>query len=252
MDQMNCEAEPYRELAGIYDELVGNTAFDCWRENFDRLVNRNGIEFTTAADIACGTGLAARYLAGTCARVYAIDKSAEMLDEARARCGLRNIVFIRQQFTELELPERVDMLTSNFDSLNYLTDEGDLAESLRRFGESVRPGGHAIFDLNTSRELEAGWGDAVMVHRLTGAFSLWESSWDPGARINTLRMTNFIERENGSYDKFEEVHRERAYDLDFILQTLDRAGFAAVETYDAKGLSAVNSDTRRVQFLARR
>lgn len=244
--------EAYGDLAGIYDELVGNTAFECWRDNLERLVNRNGIGFEVAADIACGTGLAALYLGERCSRVYAVDISERMLAVARARSARGNISFIRQSFTELALPEPVDLLTCNFDSLNYLTDESALREALARFGRSVKPGGYALFDMNTARELEAGRSEAVMIHRLSAGVSIWESSWDPDERVNTLKMTNFLKREEGLYEMSEEVHRERAYDIGVIDDALAAAGFEHVERYDARGLWKVSEDTRRVQFLARR
>jgi SAM-dependent methyltransferase len=244
--------EQYGDLALMYDELVGDVAFMCFRENLERLINRNGISFDVAADIACGTGLAARYLAGKCSRVYAVDLSERMLEVARTRDPLGNTVFVRQSFTELELPEQVDLLTCNFDSLNYLTREQDLAEALRRFGSSLKDGGYACFDMNTARELEAGQGDAVMVHRVSTGVSVWESSWDRDRRVSTLLMTNFLRRADGSYTVSEEVHRERAYDLPVIEDALDRAGFSHVEYYDANGLSHAGPDTRRLQFLARK
>jgi SAM-dependent methyltransferase len=246
------EGRPYTGLAAMYDELVGQTAFECWRENFERLVNRNGIELDIAADVACGTGLAAGYLARRCAAVYATDISESMLEVARSRPSPGNITFIAQSFTELELPEQVDVLTCNFDSLNYLTEERDLREALRRFSVSVRPGGFAMFDMNTASSLETIPDDTVMFHRTAGGFSIWESAWNPSARINTLRMTNFLRREDGLYSVSEEVHRERAYDLRLVEDALLTAGFSRVESYDASCLTDVTARTRRVQFLARK
>jgi ubiquinone/menaquinone biosynthesis C-methylase UbiE len=243
---------PYGELAGIYDELVGNTAYDCWLDNFERLVNRNGITFEVAADIACGTGLAAEYLAGRCNKVYAVDISEAMLKVARSRRNAGNITFLRQGFTDLDLPEQVDILTCNFDSLNYMIREDDLREAFMRFGRATRSGGCAIFDMNTCRQLEVMHRDAVLVHRTSGGVSIWESSWDQDRRVNTLHMTNFLSDAQGLYRMSEEVHSERAYDLEVIMDALADAGFSRIESFDAKGLSWIDSETRRVQFVAKK
>ena len=243
--------KPYRDLALIYDELIGNAAFECWKEVFGRLSRRYGMQFEVAADIACGTGLAAQYIASLCSRVYAVDRSAWMLDVARERDTHNNIVFLEQPFTRLALPEPVDILTCNFDSLNYLTQESDLKETLRRFASNIKPGGHAVFDMNTTRELACEWGDSVLVHRLNRGFSIWEMNWDERSRTNTLRMTNFIKVDGDKYRMSEELHQERSYDLELVVKLIGRAGFKAVEAYDAKGLDAVSEDTRRVQFVAR-
>jgi ubiquinone/menaquinone biosynthesis C-methylase UbiE len=246
------DKRPYREIAKIYDELVGKAAFECWLENFLQVVERYGIGFRICADVACGTGLAAQYLSRVCERVYAVDLSHWMLEVARGRQYSSEVIFLEQPFTGLLLPEKVDLVTCNFDSLNYLLEEKELAETVRRFSRALEHGGYAIFDINTTRELAEGWGDDVLFHRLSNAFSVWETSWDAEARINTVRMTNFIRVDDDSYGMSEEVHRERAYDLELILGYLRKAGFSKTEAFDAKDLGGVDEDTRRVQFVARK
>jgi ubiquinone/menaquinone biosynthesis C-methylase UbiE len=246
------QRRPYREVALIYDELVGDTAFELWKQNFELISARYGLQFEVAADIACGTGNAVRYLAGICSEVYGVDASPEMLEVAGEKVGAPNVVFLEQSFTGLELPRQVDLLTCNFDSLNYLIRESDLAEALDRFSRSIKPGGFCLFDMNTTRELQVEWGTSVFLHRVSVGMAVWESHWDPDSRINTLEMTNFLARENGLYEMSQETHQERSYDTAFVLELLGRAGFAGAEAFDAKGLGEVTDETRRVQFLARR
>lgn len=173
-----------------------------------------------------------------------------MLDVAKSRCDGARVTCLAQSFTGLDLPEEVDLLTCNFDSLNYLLEEDDLREALTRFARALKPGGCAIFDMNTARELEAGLGEAVLLHRTTAGMSVWESSWDAEARTNTVVMTNFLRRADGLYTATTETHVERCYDLDKVLGFLKEAGFRSVEAFDAKGLAATGPETRRVQFLA--
>jgi ubiquinone/menaquinone biosynthesis C-methylase UbiE len=246
------EERPYRELALIYDELVGDTAFECWKENHERLVDRYGIKFKVAADVACGTGNAARYLAGTCNRVYGVDVSPEMLEVAGEKVSAPNVVLLEGSFTGFELPEEVDLLTCNFDSLNYLLREEEVARALSRFGRFVRSGGYCIFDMNTTRELEVEWGTSVSLHRVSGAICVWEFDWDPEMRTSTLMMTNFFKLGNGLFRMSEEVHRERSYETDIILGLLNDAGFSRADAFDARDLTGVNEQTRRVQFIARK
>ncbi len=245
-------ARPYGELARMYDELVGDAAFDCWRANFEQLVSRYELEFRVAADVACGTGHALEYLSGRCERVYGVDASPSMLERAARRTEEGEVILLEQSFTGLELPEQVDLLTCNFDSLNYVLTEAELAEAVSRFGRSVGRGGYCIFDMNTTRELEQEWGTTVLVHRLSSGIGIWEFEWDPEARINTLMMTNFILQDDGLYRMSEEVHRERAYDTGLVLELLTRAGFDRADAFDARDLAGLTPETRRVQFVARR
>jgi predicted TPR repeat methyltransferase len=55
-------ARPYTELAAMYDATLGVPFFVGARKAFEELVRRYGINFRSAADIGCGTGLFARYL----------------------------------------------------------------------------------------------------------------------------------------------------------------------------------------------
>jgi SAM-dependent methyltransferase len=243
---------PYRELAVMYDEMVGQTAFECWRDLFEQIRSREGLRFEVAADIACGTGLAAAYLSGMCSKVYAVDISPEMLKVARARAGAEGIVFLERSMTDFQLPERVDLLTCNFDSMNYLLEEDEIRAALDCFARALKDGGYCLFDLNTTREFEVEWGTSVFVHRVSNGIGLWETEWDPSTRINTLRMTNFIKARNGLYRMSEETHRERSYDVEFVLRACRDCGLSRVEAYDAKGLTGIDRETRRVQFVARK
>jgi GH15 family glucan-1,4-alpha-glucosidase len=65
-------------------------------------------------------------------------------------------------------------------------------------------------------------------------------------------MTNFIEADDHTYSMSEEIHRERAYDLELLFRYMRKAGFSKVDAFDAKDLGGVGEDTRRVQAVARK
>jgi hypothetical protein len=55
-------AVSYAALAPVYDALLGDRLFPQLRRVFDWLVQCYGIHFSSAADVACGTGTFVRYL----------------------------------------------------------------------------------------------------------------------------------------------------------------------------------------------
>ncbi len=244
-------SSPYREFALLYDEIVGEYAFECWKENFEIIARRFNISFDIAADIACGTGLAVTYLKSKCERVYGVDASPWMLDVAKTRVSSPDIILLEQNFTELNLPESVDLLTCNFDSLNYLLEENEVEITLRKFASSLKPRGWAIFDLNTENELRLADGLSVEVHRSSRGVSIWESDWNDKKKILTIRMTNFIKQKKNFYIMKSEIHRERAYSLDYLKSVILDSGFKELHAFDASDLGGVTGNTRRIQFVCR-
>lgn len=244
-------SSPYREFALLYDETVGKYAFECWKEKFEIIERRFNISFDIAADIACGTGFAVDYLKSRCKRVYGVDGSPWMLNVARFRIKSPDVIFLEQNFTELRLPEKVDLLTCNFDSLNYILDEVELKTTLRKFASSLKAGGWAVFDVNTENELRVNEGTDVQVHRCSGGVSIWESDWDEKKKIITIRITNFIKREKGFYIMKSETHCERAYSLDYLKDAISNSGFKELHAFDASDLGGVTENTRRIQFACR-
>src|SRR5512132_2456614 len=120
-------ARPYRELAPRYDAALGISNFIGTRAAFEALVRRYGIQFRSAADIGCGTGLFACYLSQCWGvPVFGVDRSPEMLTVAKRNCASLNICFLQQDIRCLCLPHPVDLITANFDTMNHLLTELDL------------------------------------------------------------------------------------------------------------------------------
>ena len=115
------------DWACLYEHYATDTIF----EIFDRVGVR---ERTDLLDIACGSGLAARYATARGARVAGIDAAAALVDIARARVPEADL----RVGTMFELPwadDRFDAVTA----INGIWGgcEGALAEAYR----VLRPGG---------------------------------------------------------------------------------------------------------------
>ena len=137
--------EMFAALPDRYDELATMLSF--WQ---DPLWRRAAVERVEAApsdcvlDVACGTGLVARELAGRwCCRVVGLDQSTEMLARAEAKRAADPLLAERLTLVEGEA-ENLPFGEAEFDHLTFtylLRYVDDPAATLRELARVVKPGG---------------------------------------------------------------------------------------------------------------
>jgi SAM-dependent methyltransferase len=239
----------YSLTAALYDRMVGLYAFDQWKENFERLEKRYHFDLSVCGDVACGTGLFARYLAERGASVMGFDKSPEMLRAAACALPCGKIKLLRQDMRYLQPPSRLSLIVCATDSLNYLLSGIDVTRTLRSFFHALLPGGHAAFDMNTAWQLREGSDAEPWDFEVDGVRMRWLSSWDEAQKMASLRLV-FPEACDDRGNPGFELHREKAYPVHWIIERLLQAGFARADALDAAGLGMPGERTRRVQFVA--
>jgi len=94
------------------------------------------------ADLGCGSGIDAEWLATRVASVAAFDSSADMIRIARQRCAnQRNATFVQADVAALALDTPVDLVVANFGAVNCV---GDLSSFGVRLHDMLKPGGRAV------------------------------------------------------------------------------------------------------------
>jgi SAM-dependent methyltransferase len=241
---------PYRGLAADYDDALGRQFFLRARDAFEHLQRHYGFGFRSAADIGCGTGIFARYLARKWrVPVFAVDRSAAMLAQARRTCRGEPVQVIQQDLRNLQLPTPVDLITANYDVLNHLVAPSDIKQALQRVHANLNLGGHFYFDLITPclGLPPAKWTRFIRRTR-RGAVSQF-LLWTP--REALLRINVMSQRTDPPRADFER-HVERAYTPQQIARWLCKAGFQLRAVHDeATGHFAVRC-APRLLFLATR
>ncbi len=98
-------------------------------------------------DIPCGSGRIAQQLGEAGVRVVGIDRSPELIAEARRRCeGMSPPpVFRVADMLELNEPPRFDAAIIWWGSFGYFSDEQNL-DLVRRLSRALRPGGSLLID----------------------------------------------------------------------------------------------------------
>jgi SAM-dependent methyltransferase len=243
----------YRWLAGMYDRLIGDAAFPEIRRSFDWAVIRYGVHFRSAADIGCGTGRFIRYLRRNYrVPVEGVDRSVQMLRAAHMRNQDPEVHLMKQDLRTFKLPHPVDLITCNFDTLNYFIRYRDLAKVFVRCRENLVDSGHLIFDLLTGDTGSPGRQMPLQRIGIPGVTTLWLAAWSPRNRLSVVTIY-FIFKDCGhQYRVAREVHRQRWYPLPFVAKMLRSAGFALRGARDLSELGATSPVNSWMKLVAQK
>lgn len=127
-------------LAAVYD------AFDGDRDDLTAyLALADELGARRVLDVGCGTGCLAVLLAGSGRMVVGVDPAEASLEVAKSKDPARRIRWVRGDVMALP-PLDVDLavMTGNVAQV-FLTDD-DWAQTLRGIHETLRPGGHLVFE----------------------------------------------------------------------------------------------------------
>lgn len=261
----------YYSIARVYDKLNSEIDYKTWGDFVEAcfdgyLPARPQI----LLDLACGTGKMTFEMAARGYDLIGIDGSADMLSEAYEKSadiyfpdgeatplqnGATPPLFLQQDMRSFELYGTVDAALCCLDSINYLTDDGDLDKCLDCLNLYIAPGGLLIFDVNTPYKFEHVYGDNayILEDELEGkaVFCGWQNQYDRESRLCTFALSVFAEREDGSYAREDEEQTERCYYLDELMCALERAGFDLCGVFGGFDFSKPSDDCQRWYIVAR-
>ena len=242
----------YNDFAEIYDSFMDNVPYDAWCEQTAAILRTYGISSGIVADLGCGTGAMTERMAGLGYDMIGIDNSDEMLMEAlrkRDESG-HDILYLKQDMREFELYGTCAAIISRCDSLNYITDSGDLEKVFRLVNNYLDPGGLFVFDLKTEYMYKNILGENTFSRSTDDATYIWENYYDPEKKINEYDLTMFI-REGDMFRKSVETHAQRAYGPDELKQAAERAGMKWLGIWDADSEDNISEDTARFLVVLR-
>jgi SAM-dependent methyltransferase len=250
--------EPYEILSTLYDS-AGWAAFA--EDMADRVLalaaEHDLSEIHHIVDVACGTGVAAAKFAAAGYRVTGVDRSPQMLAQARQRAaeaGPQKITLLEADMRDFALDEPGDLVTCMYDSLNYLLEEADLLAAFRCAATALRDGGLYIFDMNTVFGLAEGWGSRDFIRwDSDDCFIVGRTCWNYERLINTLTLHGFV-RHGELWERFAEAHVQRGYPVATTRALLEQAGLAVLDTCNpfAEGTTEPESETGRVLIIAKK
>ena len=246
--------ESYRSFAQVYDLFMNNVPYEKWTDYLQSLLREHGVKDGLVLELGCGTGSVTELLAQRGYDMIGIDNSMDMLEiamEKKLESGL-DILYLLQDMREFELYGTVAAIVSICDSINYITEEEDLLEVFKLVNNYLDPGGVFIFDMNTIYKYKEIIGERTIAENCEEGCFIWDNYYDEEDQINEYDLAIFIpEGEDGLYRKYEEIHYQRAYELEKVKALLEEAGLAFVAAYDAFTKEPVREDSERIYVIAK-
>jgi SAM-dependent methyltransferase len=233
--------DAYRGFASIYDATMGDAAFPSVWQAFERARREHAISFSSACDVGCGTGMFLKQLSRERVRLTGVDNSPAMLRRAARRLGGTGVRLLLQDMRKLRLPEPVDLITSNFCTLNYCDDEAALAATFRSCRSNLTPRGCLIADVLI--DLGPLAREESMVQKIDSPVmrSRWHIRLAANGKGSVVEMHTRMRNREGREHEWRERHRQRWFALPLLLKLLRGSGF------EVSGVSRMQSDTSTTQ-----
>ncbi|MBQ7546540.1 MAG: methyltransferase domain-containing protein [Clostridia bacterium] len=242
----------YDRFAAYYDALTDDVQYARRAAYLRDLLSRFGVRDGLVLDLACGTGSMTIEMAGHGYDMIGVDASAGMLSVAQQKATDAgcNILFLCQRMQQLDLYGTVRGTICTLDSLNHLTDEADLRETVRRVSLFTEPGGVFVFDVNTPYKHRAVLANNSFVRESDDVFCVWQSEISGS---DTVRITlDFFERDEDKdvYYRSTEQFCERSYDLQLLREVLETYGFEVSGVFDEFAPTEPAADAQRIVIAA--
>jgi SAM-dependent methyltransferase len=264
----------YNQFAYHYDRLMEEMPYAEWLDFLRVCWDKHG-QPQTIADLGCGTGSLAIPLAQQGFEVFGIDISEDMLAVAQHKAleaermhplpGKGSLTWLQQDMRDWALLRPVDAVVSLCDCFNYLLEESDVQEAFVQAYAALKSGGLFVFDVHTSHQFVTYANEQPFFLNEEDIAYIWTSELDEERCEIEHALTIFanapaksIDAGNPAYDgneqfqRLEEYHVQRAYDLEWLQQSLREAGFSTVDCYGDFRWQPVTETTQRAFFVARK
>lgn len=242
----------YEGFAPSYDLFMDNIPYDEWAGYLHDLLIEYGITDGILLELGCGTGSMTARMAELGYDMIGIDQSEEMLELARQKCPSQ-VLFLQQDMRQMELYGTVAAIYCVCDGMNYLLEPQDLKEVFVKANNYLDPGGIFVFDLKTDYFYREILGNRVIAENREDASLLWENEYHEDTALNEYLLTVYRleDEERDLFSRCEELHYQRAYQVDQIRQWMEEAGMEFVAVYDAFTREPPHATSQRIYLIAR-
>ena len=245
----------YSFLANVYDLLNSDYDYEKYADFLDGAIRSNEVSKSSLVlDLACGTGKITFALRRRGYDMTGIDLSEEMLSLAKDICydkEINDILWLCQDMREFELYGTVDACVCCLDSINYLTRLSDVKKCLSLVHNYLIPNGIFIFDINTPFRFEKIYGDNDYILENDGSLLAWHNEYNEKSKLCKFYLSIFEENQDGSYERYDEIQKEKCYSMKQIKSALMECGFEIIKVYGDLDNKDADDTDEKWYFVAR-
>lgn len=247
--------DQYKDFAFIYDELMNEVDYNGWVEYIEKIIEKEGTKVQNILELACGTGNLTIPLTKKNYDIAGIDISEEMLGVAREKAEKEGVelVLLQQDIAELDFDiTNLDCVLCACDGFNYITYDEDLENVFKKTYELLKENGLFIFDISSFYKLSSVLGNNMYGENREDIAYMWQNYFDDEENLVEMELAFFVKDEDGRFERFEEVHQQRAYTEDEIIESLQISGFTDIKVYGDFTFEKPKKDSERIFFVCKK
>jgi len=239
-----------RYFAEIYDDIMDAVPYDSWFNYLKDLINYYRADKENILELACGTANMTERLSRLkkVKHITAVDLSPEMLKKAVEKINTENteVEFVQEDMKEIKFDKKFSLIVSFFDSINYLTEEEDLARLFNNAVGLLKQDGLFIFDMNSIGRINT-IEEKKFVLEGKNYTCFWEDIIDLKQTTWKVQLKIYFNDDQSQY--FEEIHKETGYKKEDIISLLTSVGFSKVKVYKAFTFDEGKDSDNRLYYV---
>lgn len=216
----------YNWFAKVYDELMDDSLYAKWADYTDQYLDKSD----HILELGCGTGILAIEMTKAGYDITGLDLSDDMLSLAYNRQLETGIKFplIEMDMRDLSELETFDGVICYSDALCYIQSAEEKLQIFKEVYQKLNESGHFLFDVHSVYQMEQF--DQFSYHdEVENIVFMWDSYAGEDPYSIEHELTFFVEQPDGSYERFEEIHKEWTHPLEEYVELLKSVGFRSVE-----------------------
>lgn len=243
----------YAHFAQLYDQLMEHVDYDAWLHYMKQMMNREELTGLNVLDLGCGTGELLLKMNQAGVRVTGVDLSEEMLTVAQKKLTASgyNSQLLHGDMSELPPLGPFDVVTIFCDSLNYLSDEGEIKRTFENGFNVLKAGGWLMFDVHSPYKMNQ-FVDASFSDAGEDISYIWNSFQGEEPSSIEHELTFFVKQTDGFYQRLEELHKERTFEAKQYVAWLEKAGFSSIEVTADFTTNQPTQTSERLFFVCRK